>query len=155
MTAVWGDYDQGRWVGLFLGHSSECPCCPDIHFQSRGGNPVRLLGMVALRAPVMDGQDRDQAPVLETAFLSPYPNPFNPAVNLRFQLKEGGAVDLSLYDVRGRLVRHLVSEFAEKGSHVVGWNGRDEGGQAVASGVYLARRKAAGVRFTRRLLLVR
>lgn len=68
-----------------------------------------------------------------------HPNPFNPTTTIRFQLATAARVSLSIYDVRGARVRQLLSEQRPGGEYEVLWNGTDDSGRAVASGVYLAR----------------
>ncbi len=65
-----------------------------------------------------------------------YPNPFNPVTNIQFGLKESSAVTLKIYDVSGRLVRDLVSGRLEPGIYNESWDGTDDRGHGVASGVY-------------------
>lgn len=67
------------------------------------------------------------------------PNPFNPTTALRFALERDATVELSVYDVRGRLVRGFPARAYPEGRHAVDWNGRDDQGRAVASGVYQVR----------------
>lgn len=67
------------------------------------------------------------------------PNPFNPTTAIRFSIPEIGRVYLAVYDVNGRLVRVLIDGELSVGAHEVTWDGRDEVGHEVASGVYLAR----------------
>ncbi|MCK6620132.1 MAG: T9SS type A sorting domain-containing protein [Calditrichaceae bacterium] len=66
-----------------------------------------------------------------------YPNPFNPATNIEFQLPQASHITLKIYDLQGWLVKTLLNQEMEAGSHRVAWNGRDERGNAAASGVYL------------------
>lgn len=68
-----------------------------------------------------------------------YPNPFNPDTHITFQLPEDDWVSLSVFDSRGRLVRTLAEEFFTKGRHSILWNGTDERGRIVSSGVYYYR----------------
>ena len=65
-----------------------------------------------------------------------YPNPFNPVTTIQFGLKESSAVTLKIYDVSGRLVRALVSGRLEPGIYNESWDGTDDRGHGVASGVY-------------------
>jgi hypothetical protein len=65
------------------------------------------------------------------------PNPFNPTTTLRFTLETGGDAVLAIYDVTGRHVRTLVSGPMDAGAHQVVWDGTDDAGRAVASGVYM------------------
>jgi hypothetical protein len=67
------------------------------------------------------------------------PNPFNPSTVLRFSLARDADVDLTVYDVRGRLVRDLGTRSWTAGEHDVVWDGRDGRGRSLASGVYQVR----------------
>ncbi len=64
------------------------------------------------------------------------PNPFNPSTRLRFALDRAGEASLDVYDVAGRLVRSFPAAAYVAGAHEVAWDGRDETGRPVASGVY-------------------
>jgi low density lipoprotein receptor-related protein 5/6 len=81
--------------------------------------------------------DRSPAPSSE---LHPnYPNPFNPRTTLAYSLREAGHVNLRIYDAAGRLVRTLLSEDKPAGTYTKVWNGRDDNGAEVSSGVYFVR----------------
>ncbi len=84
-----------------------------------------------------------------------YPNPFNPGTAISFQLSAISTVELKIYDVAGRLVRTLVSENKAPGSYTVQWDGRDDRGAPVASGVYLYRLEAGSYRAARKMVLMR
>jgi agmatine/peptidylarginine deiminase len=83
------------------------------------------------------------------------PNPFNPSTTFRFDLKYPERVELFVYDTAGRLVRRLVDETRPAGSHAVVWDGTDDAGREVASGVYFYRLRAAGIAYSRPAVLVR
>lgn len=69
-----------------------------------------------------------------------YPNPFNPSTKIRFSLPDNEKVRLEIYDIKGKLVNSLIdSEFISAGSHESTWNGKNNRGEQVASGIYLAR----------------
>lgn len=72
------------------------------------------------------------------ALLGNYPNPFNAGTAIRFRLAEAGTVVLSVYDAQGRRVRRLWQGPLAPGTHHLSWDGRDEAGRAVASGVYIS-----------------
>ena len=82
------------------------------------------------------------------------PNPFNPQTTLSFSLRDAGLVELAVYNLRGALVKQLVSQNMAAGDHNVVWDGRDSNGSATASGVYFARFKAGRVMMTQRLVLI-
>ena len=64
-------------------------------------------------------------------------------------------MELAVYGLDGRLVATLVSEVRAKGSHVVEWNGMDDQGRTVASGIYLCRMEAGAFVQTRRMVLLK
>jgi len=68
-----------------------------------------------------------------------FPNPFNPTTTISFNLPTDNAINLSVYDAAGRLVRTLVNEKMVAGSHSIVWQGRNAAGHPVASGIYLYR----------------
>ena len=81
------------------------------------------------------------------------PNPFNPMATVKFDLPRSGKVKLTVFDLRGRMVRELVSGQMDAGSHEVMWNGRDGQGQMSATGVYFARLSSAdGVKTVKMVL---
>jgi len=83
------------------------------------------------------------------------PNPFNPATSISFSLAEDRNTSLVVYDALGRTVRTLVNGPLPSGTHTMRWDGRDDTGEAVSSGVYLYRLTAGGVTETKRMTLVR
>jgi hypothetical protein len=83
------------------------------------------------------------------------PNPFRPSTSIRYELKAPGAVSLRVYDVSGRTVRTLIDGHQDALAQAVEWDGTDDAGRAVASGVYFYRLDAPGVSETRRMVLSR
>jgi len=84
-----------------------------------------------------------------------YPNPFNPTTVIPFSLRSGGMVELSIYDATGRRVKGLVKGALPAGGHETVWDGTDDRGRSVASGVYFARLGHAGGHAVIKLVLVR
>jgi hypothetical protein len=68
-----------------------------------------------------------------------YPNPFNPGTTIQYRLPEEGAVTLAIYNMKGQTIRTLAQENQEPGDHSVRWNGMNEAGERVPSGVYIYR----------------
>ncbi|MBN2564614.1 MAG: T9SS type A sorting domain-containing protein [Candidatus Eisenbacteria bacterium] len=83
------------------------------------------------------------------------PNPFNPTTTLAYELREGADVTLDVFDVSGRGVRRLVRDFRPAGRHDATWDGRNDAGESVASGVYFYSLRAGDVLDTRRMVLVK
>ncbi|MDE2813365.1 MAG: T9SS type A sorting domain-containing protein [Gemmatimonadota bacterium] len=84
-----------------------------------------------------------------------YPNPFNSGTAITFDLPYGETVDLTVYTISGQKVATLVQGTRAAGYHQVLWDGRDEAGAALASGVYLYRLQVGNQLKTRKMLLLR
>jgi hypothetical protein len=88
--------------------------------------------------------------------LAVYPNPFNPSTTIRFHVGAHGPVNLRVYDVTGALVRSvLFGSYSALGTHSVVWDGTDDTGRQVASGVYLVRLESPTQKVTQRATLLR
>jgi flagellar hook assembly protein FlgD len=83
------------------------------------------------------------------------PNPIAGAGTIRFALGASGPARLALYDAAGRRVRTLVEGPLAAGQHTIGWDGRDDRGAQVASGVYFARLNAGRTELCSKVVLMR
>ncbi|HNX02291.1 MAG TPA: FlgD immunoglobulin-like domain containing protein, partial [Candidatus Cloacimonas sp.] len=96
------------------------------------------------------------APETVTSLLPNSPNPFNPETTLYFTLaKNNTPVSLNIYNLKGQLVRHLVSGVLASGKHSCVWNGLDDAGKEVSSGVYFSRLFTPDNQQTRKMLLAK
>ena len=86
---------------------------------------------------------------------SNYPNPCNPATTFLYELPERAQARLAVYDLTGRLVRVVEDRLVGPGWRVVEWDGRNEGGVPVASGVYFSRLEAGRLAQTRKVVVVK
>ncbi|NOZ57870.1 MAG: T9SS type A sorting domain-containing protein [Calditrichaeota bacterium] len=84
-----------------------------------------------------------------------YPNPFNPTTELRYQVPEATDVRIVVLDATGRLVKTLVSGKITAGQHTARWDGRDENGRVMGSGVYFVKMVAGDYVQIRKMVLVR
>ena len=75
------------------------------------------------------------------ANLNNFPNPFNPTTTIRYQLPDNGAVNLSVYNIKGQKIKTIVNEKLEQGLHQITWDGKNDKNQYVASGVYFYKLK--------------
>lgn len=89
------------------------------------------------------------------ALTSVHPNPFNPQTTLEYTLREGGQVQLAIYDARGSLVRRLVDQVMPAGDYRVTWNGLDGAGRPVGSGIYFVRLSAGSDVDSRKIVLLK
>lgn len=84
-----------------------------------------------------------------------YPNPFNPLTTIAFTVDPPGHVSLKVYDVTGRLLRVLVDGHRDAQHYEVSWDGRDDRGREMASGIYFYRLKTGGHTQTRKAVLMK
>ena len=96
----------------------------------------------------------------ETALLANYPNPFNPETWIPYQLAESAEVTLTIYDINGQLVRrlavgHQAAGMYQSRSRAAYWDGRNQLGESVASGLYFYTLTADNFTATRRMLILK
>ncbi len=76
-------------------------------------------------------------PKVPIKFLTNYPNPFNPSTIIKFELSEPYQTEVSIFNIKGQLVKVLAKENMTKGVHELTWNGLNESGNTCASGTYI------------------
>ena len=98
-----------------------------------------------------------EEPVLpiETRLLGNIPNPFNPETVILFSLAEESIVSIDIYNIRGQKVRNLINEHRESGFHQVVWNGTDETGRSMGSGIYFYQMTTQEHTETKRMVLLK
>jgi hypothetical protein len=84
-----------------------------------------------------------------------YPNPFNPSTTLAYSLKEAGHVTVSIFNVLGQNVKTLVNEYQDAGFYTKIWDGHDDSGSEVASGIYFYRIKAGDFSDIKKMVLMK
>ncbi len=84
-----------------------------------------------------------------------YPNPFNPSTSIKFTVPVSGNVKVAVYNAMGKLVKELVNADFEAGSHSINWNGDDNSGVKVASGIYFYKMDAGNRTFTKKMVLMK
>jgi len=97
------------------------------------GNSV-LFGPISV---LIEEHEHNTPPLNITSGLyQNYPNPFNPTTTISYQINQSGKVALSIYNIKGEKIKTLINEFKQTGKHAVVWNGKDNNGKTVSSGVY-------------------
>jgi PKD repeat protein len=84
-----------------------------------------------------------------------YPNPFNPTTRIEYRLPEMGRVTLTVYDASGRKIRTLVDGMKSAGAYMAVWEGRNDAGEQVGSGIYMLQIRAGGFSKMAKMLLVK
>jgi hypothetical protein len=114
-----------------------------------------LLGDPLLGGPTVTGVAGHEG-VLRPGLSRPRPNPFNPVTTLNVTVAVGGIVHLRVYDASGRLVRTLIDgEVYRPGTSAVRWDGKNEAGNAVGSGIYFAQMETGGSSYRQKLVLLK
>ncbi len=107
-------------------------------------NPVLTLDVLEI-----------QTTPTEFALRQNYPNPFNPETTIKFDLAESGQVELRIYNMVGQVVRTLVDENQAAGRYSIRWDGRDDRGLTVSSGIYFYSLRADKFRAVKKLMLLK
>ena len=115
------------------------------------------LRLVVVKPPAMTAVREDHLDETPISFSlgQNFPNPFNSGSAFRFALARSADVELAVYNLAGQKVATLVQGHREAGSHSLRWDGQDDAGRELASGVYLYRLRADRRSETRKLLLLR
>ena len=113
-------------------------------------DPVKLI----IDATSLDIADNSAIPT-EFKLHENYPNPFNPSTNIKFDIPENGLVSLIVYDLMGHKVTELVNTNMNSGFHNVSWNGTDNFGNTVSTGVYIYQLKTGNYSNTQKMLFIK
>jgi PKD repeat protein len=84
-----------------------------------------------------------------------YPNPFNPSTTIRYELPERSNVTIKIYNLLGKEIVELVNEFQQAGFKIINWDGKDETGYPVNSGMYLYTIKSNNFSQTKKMLVIK
>ncbi|HPR16812.1 MAG TPA: T9SS type A sorting domain-containing protein [Candidatus Cloacimonadota bacterium] len=87
--------------------------------------------------------------------LSNFPNPFNPSTTITFSIDPNEPYELTIYNIKGEKVKQLVSDQVSAGQHTVIWNGEDDSGKLVSSGIYFYKLKVGNQESIKRMLLLK
>jgi hypothetical protein len=94
-------------------------------------------------------------PQLVTTLYGNYPNPFNPETTIRFELANAGFVTMDIFNQKGQLVKTLLNTELPAGFHQITWNGKDQNGSPVSSGIYYYRMRSGKYSSTRKMILMK
>ncbi len=114
---------------------------------------IFMVDDVEIQAPTSNPEPG--IPAVITALNGNYPNPFNPETTISFSVKETSPVAIEIYNVKGQLVKTLVNEVKASGNHTVVWNGKDNNGRNVTSGVYFYKMNTGKFSSTKKMILMK
>ncbi len=130
---------------------------------------VNSTGNIEIKGMIYDGTDSDSTvwTIISTSDIADgmipiktelhqnYPNPFNPSTTINYDLKKEGQVQILVYNTNGALVRSLLDKKQVAGYHSISWNGKDNFGKSVSSGLYIYKMKAGGFNKVLRAMMVK
>jgi hypothetical protein len=118
---------------------------------------VRADAIILQEIPFTVGVEYEVLPNIPNTYSisQNYPNPFNPSTKIQFGLPMSEHVELRIYDVLGREVRNLVNERYDAGMYSVQWNGKNNLGSPVATGMYIYQIRAGQFVQTKKMLLMK
>lgn len=116
---------------------------------------VAFHGSISVNLSDNDGDDGTPSIPNLTALNGIYPNPFNPVTTISFNLAKAEQVTLDIYNVKGAKVRTLDAAHLNEGSYRRSWNGKDDNGTALSSGIYFLRMTAGLYQTTAKLVLMK
>ncbi|MCB5252807.1 MAG: T9SS type A sorting domain-containing protein, partial [Candidatus Cloacimonetes bacterium] len=119
------------------------------HFQSTAQITPRML---ADFNPVLN-EDPTLSPA-QISLIGNYPNPFNPETTIQFQMEKAAPVQVTIYNQKGQIVKSYAVQ-ATQGINNLHWNGMDDSGKAVSSGVYYFRLKSGSYSSTKKMVLMK
>ena len=102
-------------------------------------------------------KDEDDTEIIPITYLlhQNYPNPFNPITSLRYDLPEDGVVNITVYDIMGRIVKTLVNDSQTAGYKSIQWNAANDRNESVSAGLYLYTIQAGEFRQTKKMVLLK
>lgn len=132
------------------------------YFSSDGinySNNISNYGDINIRSKIsyeieLETVDVNDLP-LNFGLKSAYPNPFNPITHLRYDLPQNEMVNITIYDMMGRVVKTLVNSFQSAGNKSVQWNATNDKNEPVSAGLYLYTIRAGELRQTRKMVLLK
>ena len=110
------------------------------------------IGQIAYSPPKSGSVDDVTSMILSAGN---YPNPFNPMTTITYELRQPAAVELAIYNVLGQKIRDIIRGEIQMGLNAVSWDGKNDGGHQLVSGVYFYRLKAGSEVVTNRIVMVR
>ena len=101
--------------------------------------------------------DENKIPNIADSFilLPNYPNPFNPSTIIQYDIPKVGIVEISIYDISGKLIKTILNQSQAAGLHKVHWDGRNEAGEKVASGIFVYTVKFDKICLSKKMILLK
>ncbi|MDX9869881.1 MAG: M6 family metalloprotease domain-containing protein [Candidatus Cloacimonadales bacterium] len=99
--------------------------------------------------------DTDSPELFTTKLYGNYPNPFNPSTSISFSLKEKSRVKISIYNVKGELVKELINSELPYGKHTIIWDGKNNHHKKAAAGIYMLKMEAPKYNLIKKMVMIK
>jgi hypothetical protein len=99
-------------------------------------------------------ENENDIPII-TELSGNYPNPFNPETSIKYSMSKDDEINISIYNIKGQLVKTLIDEHQESGHHEVIWNGKDNKNKQTSSGVYFMKMETSEYKKLQKMLLMK
>jgi hypothetical protein len=156
-TVIASTTNDGEYLWSPIPNTASDSCL--IRITSKTENPISVLsdGYFTIKAETTGVREERKPENLPEKFVlhQNYPNPFNPSTKIEFSLSERARVRLEIYDITGRRVKRLLDEELSSGHWSIVWDGEDDRGTKVASGVYFYRLIASQFTQTRKMVIIK
>ncbi len=138
-----GDFDEDGVLDLLIGAYHASPLG-----RNGAGKTYLVYGIDSLTGIPLP-------PTPSFSLMQNYPNPFSTSTTIEYSLPNSAPVTLTVYNILGQRVAKIIEPMQSKGPHSIVWNGRDEKGKKVASGIYFYRVRAGAFSATKKMILLR
>ncbi len=126
----------------------------DIDTGTNNGYPYLTQQLTSIDDKILDNEENINQ-ITDKVTMNNYPNPFNPQTTISFTIQKTEKINLTIYNIKGQKVKTLVNEEKEAGNHSIIWNGKDEAGKTVSSGVYLSRIQVGNFSKTNKMMMMK
>lgn len=149
--------NQGYWLAVAQ------PCTLSFGFSAFSGTGKMVaaekfnaaFGPVPPPPPFATTVDKMQSLPVTNSLAGNFPNPFNPETTIQFSLRDPGVTQLSIFNALGQRVRVLENSFFPSGTHRIAWDGKNDHGELVPSGIYFMKIRTATWHETRKMVLMK
>lgn len=146
---------------IFLNASFVFPASYKLHVKLKDG--TKLVYKVADITKIdfsglptgTEGIQKFQHIVKSFKLMQNYPNPFNPSTKIQYEIPDASKIEISIYDMNGRLIKTIVNEHQQAGSYRVIWDGMNKSGNKVSSGVYVYTVKFGNIVSSKKMMFLK
>ena len=148
------NYGAGRWSNSAIAADLDGDGDKDLAVANSGSNNVSILFNLTKSPNDVQDIKRPELPS-RFALSQNYPNPFNPETKIQFSMPRASTVKIDIFNLLGQTVRSLVDQYLAAGNYVRTWNGTDNQGRSVATGVYFYRFTAGDIVEAKKMVLLK